>query len=130
MLIIFLKFRENRLTGYETRAILRKVVRTRFPRSLFFSHLEEKLKIGKIHAEEASGSPGERWQWHQVLAHGHIPPPSFFQIYNRNKTDKITWSIPIAGTACVSPVKQAGYSLIRGDISTVPSLLGIEFSPI
>ena len=73
------------------REVLRKIVRTRFPLSLFFSPLEENWKVGEIHAEEASGCCGERWQCYQVLAHGHIHTPSFFQIYNRNKTDKITY---------------------------------------
>ena len=56
MLIVFQKFWEKRPTGYEMREVLRKIVRTGFSRSLFFSPLEENWKVGEIHAEEASGT--------------------------------------------------------------------------
>ena len=101
MLIIFLKFRTNRLSGYETSAILVKCVWALFP-----CQLSSPVRRGLLETwwGEAAGGPGEWWQCHHVLAHGHIHTlVTFFRSKIGIKLMtlhifSLGWSISIVGT--------------------------------
>ena len=67
-------------------------------------------ELGRVHAQEDPGSPGERWQRHQILARWPIHVSCFLQNKIRIKTNDFTCFFIFATFSVTATVQLVGIS--------------------